>query len=229
MKIITNNKLIKRNKLIGQITTFASMGILGLGLYLSFKQTYITWSFAALLAGFLLSQFGIYYGSRWGRSPRPDEQLNQALKGLDNKYLLYHYCSPVAHLLLGPAGIWILAPYSQSGTITYDENKNRWKQKGGNLYMKVFAQDGLGRPDLEIEGLQRSMQKFVKKLSPAAEFPGIDTALIFTNEKTEINIGETPIPTLHAKKIKEFIRRKAKENVLNPKYLELLENNLPKE
>ncbi|MCE5209762.1 MAG: NERD domain-containing protein [Chloroflexi bacterium] len=229
MKIITNQKLVKRNQKIGQITTFASLGVLALGLYLSFKQVYISWSFLALMVGFILSQIGIFYGSRWGRSPRPDESITAALKGLDAKYSLYHYSSPVSHLLIGPAGIWILSPYYQKGTITYNEHKKRWVQKGGNLYMKIFAQEGMGRPDLEIQRLKEDMEKYIKKTLPDTTFPEIQTALVFTNETTQVEADNAPAPTLHIKKLKDFIRRQAKENLLNQELITILEEKLPKE
>jgi len=229
MKIISNQKLVKRNQKIGQITTFASLGILALGLYLSFTQVYISWSFLALMVGFILSQIGIFYGSRWGRSPRPDESITAALKGLDDKYSLYHYSSPVSHLLIGPAGIWILSPYYQKGTITYNEHKKRWVQKGGNLYMKIFAQEGMGRPDLEIQRLKEDMEKYIKKTLPDTTFPEIQTALVFTNETTQVEADNAPAPTLHIKKLKDFIRRQAKENLLNQELITILEEKLPKE
>ena len=230
MKIITNHKLIKRNKIIGQITTFASLGVLGLGLYLSFKQTYISWSFAALLTGFLLSQVGIYYGSRWGKSPRPDERLNQALKGLDNKYTLYHYNSPVPHLLIGPAGIWTLIPYAQSGRISYDEKNARWKQAGGNAYLKIFAQEGLGRPDLEVQSFEKSMNKYLQNVfKDFNPIPESSTVLVFTNEKASLEAETASRPTLPAKKVKEYFRRQAKDNTLNSELLNILERVLPAE
>ena len=77
------------------------------GLYLSFQTTnqlMVTLSFVALLLGFLLSQVGIFFGNRWGRRPGPDELLSAALKGLEDKYTLYHYSTPVYHLLVGSFG-----------------------------------------------------------------------------------------------------------------------------
>jgi hypothetical protein len=229
MKIITDRKLIKRNQKIGQITTYASMGVLAVGLYLSFKQMYITWSFLALLLGFALSQIGIYYGSRWGRSPRPDEGISAALKGLDGRYSLYHYTSPVGHLLIGPAGLWVLSPYYQKGTITYDEKKNRWGHKSGNLYMKKFAQESLGRPDLEIKHLKEDMQKFLVKNSPEISFPETKVVLVFTNEKAILEAENAPYPTIHITKLKDFMRRQAKENPVNQDVISILEEKLPKE
>ncbi len=227
MKVIIDQKLIKRNKLIGQIATYGSLAVLALGLYLSYKQIYITWSFLALMMGFIISQLGIYYGSRWGRSPRPDETLTAALKGLDNKYLLYHYASPVHHLLVGPAGIWILAPYQQAGTITYDSEKNRWKQKGGNMFLKVFAQEGLGRPDLEIQHLKRVMDKFLNKEFQDDQIPNVEAVLVFTNNKAVIEVENPPVSLIPAKKLKEFIRRQAKGEKIEQKTMEELINKLP--
>lgn len=228
MKIIIDQKLIKRNQKIGQITTFASLGVLAVGLILSFKSN-MNLSFLALLLGFILSQVGIYFGSRWGRSPRPDESISAGLKGLDNKYSLYHYTSPVSHLLIGPAGVWILSPYFQKGTITYNENKKHWQQKGGNLYMKIFAQEGIGRPDSEILRLEEDLQKYLKKKLPEATLPEIHTALVFTDEKTNVEADNAPTPTLHIKKLKDFLRRQAKDNPANPDAIAILEGLLPRE
>src|SRR4030065_43049 len=76
------------------------------------------------------------------------------------------------------AAIWVLIPRYQRGTITYE--KGRWRQKGGNLYLKIFAQEGLGRPDLEIGGEVEAVTRYLKKLLPEREFPQIQAALIFT-------------------------------------------------
>jgi hypothetical protein len=211
MKIYTNEKLINRNRRIGQITTVASLAVLGLGLFLSFQGStqLITYSFLALIFGFILSQVGIYMGNRFGRRPRLDEKLDAALKGLDDKYSLLHYVTPVSHLLLGPAGIWVLLPYPQGGTITYQ--KNRWRQKGGNFYLKIFAQEGLGRPDLEVSTNTTDLQRYLEKSSPDTEFPPIQSVLVFTNEKVAIDVEETPTPTLPIKKLKDFLRKASKE------------------
>lgn len=112
MIIVRNEKLIKRNTQIGKYSGIIAIAILGGGMYLSFQyQDQIIYSMVALILGFILSQVGIFYTNRFGRSPRPDQELDNALKGLDDQYVLYHYQSPVDHLLIGPAGIWILFPH----------------------------------------------------------------------------------------------------------------------
>jgi hypothetical protein len=229
MKIITNQQLINRNKKIGQITTVASLVVLGLGLYLSFKSLYLTWSFIALVAGFILSQFGIYYGARWGRSPRPDEQIDAALKGLDNRYTIYHYKTPVPHLLIGPGGAFLLAAYNQPGTISYDSSKNRWKQKGGNLYMKIFAQEGLGRPELDVQNQFEKLNKYFSKKLDISDDINVEPVIVFTNEKADINQDESPIAAVPAKKLKDYIRRKAKQTPVDVELLSSVERQLPPE
>ncbi len=227
MKIISNEKMIKRNATIGRYTTLASLAILGIGLFISFQPQYVQYSFIALLVGFILSQVGIYFGSRWGRSPRPDETISAALKGLNDQYTLYHYVAPVSHLLLGPAGIWILQPYFQKGTITYDEAKGRWKQKGGNLYLKIFAQEGLGRPDLEARSNEETMAGYLQKQLGDTEIPPIKAALVFTNDKAELDAQNAPIPTVTDEKLKDLIRRKAKEEPVSMEQIRLVEKALP--
>mgnify|MGYP006282136845 CR=1 FL=1 len=210
MKINTNQKLIDRNAKIGRYSGIASLLILGGGMYLSFRYSEQVWySMAALILGFTLSQVSIYYSNRFGSSPRPDQRLNEALKGLDDRYAVYHYSSPVSHLLVGPAGIWTLVPYHQKGTITYEEGKGRWKRKGGNIYLKFFAQDSLGRPSLEIDAARENVDQYLSKI-PDFEPPEVRAALVFTHPEAEVEVEEAPHPTLHALQLKKELRKQAK-------------------
>jgi hypothetical protein len=229
MRTITDYPLIKRKAKIGKYLTFASLGVLLIGLLISFSPEGSVYplAFLALAIGFLISQIGIYYTNRWGKVPRFDEIINSALKGLEDKYTLYHYTSPVSHLLVGPAGIWIIAPYSQKGTITYDEKSQRWKQQGGNWYLKVFAQEGIGRPDLDIQSMAEDYLRFDQKNLPDVELPEPQIALVFTNPKAIVQAQQAPISTLHVEKLKEFIRKRAKEKSIPLDSLQPLIEILP--
>ncbi|MGE5222897.1 MAG: hypothetical protein ACM3PY_10675 [Omnitrophica WOR_2 bacterium] len=213
MNIISNARLIRRNARIAQYSGLAGMIILIAGMYVLFRypgQFGIIWG--TVLAGFILSQVGIYFTNRWGRNPRPDQNLNNALKGLSTDYSLYHYVTPTSHLLVGPAGVWVLLPRYQRGTITFE--KNRFKQKGGGFllnYLKIFGQEGLGRPELEVEAEKEAVTKFLKKHIPEDKIPPIQAALVFTDERAKLeNLEEAPVPTLPKSKLKEFIRKSAK-------------------
>ncbi|MCI0550658.1 MAG: hypothetical protein L0287_06865 [Anaerolineae bacterium] len=216
MKIIKNEQRIKRNAKIGSWTSLAAMAVLGLGMYISFTRTeLIAFSLTALIIGFTLTQVGMYMGNKYGRSPRPDEKLDAGLKGLPNEFVMYHYTTPVSHLLVGPAGVWVILPYHQRGQVTF--KKNRWRISGGGFmqgYMRIFGQEGLGRPDYEVEGEVNALRKYLNKHMDESEIPEINALMVFTHENVEIEVEDSPVPVLKLKQIKEFIRQKAKEKRL---------------
>lgn len=230
MKVLSNEKVIRRNTQIGNYASLAALLILAGGMVISFtmqEQVYI--AFGALMVGFILSQFGIYFGNRFGRSPRADERITSALKGLTKDYTLYHYLTPVNHLLVGPAGVWVLELYHQRGTITYE--KNRWRQKGGGLllgYLKIFAQEGLGRPDLEVQTDLDALRGALKK-SLGDALPPLNAALLFYDPRAEIQADKAPHPTLKIDQLKDFLRKRAKENPLPPEQVKQITDLLPKE
>jgi hypothetical protein len=229
MKISTNRKLIQRNKRTGQYTLIASLLILALGMYLTFQNNidYLTYSFVCLIVGFILSQVSIYYGSRFGRTPRPDELITAALKGLEEKFILYNYSSPVPHLLVGPAGVWVILPYHVKGSVKYDLQRKRWKHTGGSFLMGMFAQESLGRPDFDAEVLSKDVQKYVDKCLPSGQTITVRPVLVFTNDRIEVTQGESPVPAMQISRLKDFFRRKIKEEPADMDLIRALQGTLP--
>ena len=228
MKIIKNEKMIKRNGQIGQWTSLGALVVLGIGMYISFTRTdLVAYAFAALIAGYIMTQIGMYLGNRYGRKPRPDEKLDAGLKGLQNEFVIYHYTTPVSHLLIGPAGAWVLMPYHQRGQVAY--RKNRWRLSGGGFlqaYMRLFGQESLGRPDIEMDSEIRSLKRFLAKKMDEAEIPEIQAAMIFTSDDVELDVNDSPTSAMKLKQLKEFMRQKAKEKSLSQLKLEQLKSLL---
>ncbi len=231
MKIIKNEKLIKRNSVIGQWLSLGALVVLGLGMYISFtKPDLFTYSLICLLIGFIMTQVGMYMGTRWGRSPRPDEKLDSGLKGTHAEFTLYHYATPAAHLLVGPAGVWALLPYHQRGKIFFE--KNRWKMRGGGFlqgYMRIFGQEGIGRPDIDAENEVITIRKFLSKNLDESAIPEIKAILVFTNDEVELDAGESPVPAMRLKQLKEFMRQKAKNRSLTSAQIMEITNLFAKE
>jgi len=228
MKTIKNEKLIQRNAKIGNVTSLAALAVLGLGMYISFtRQELFVYALIALVLGFTLTQIGIYMGSKFGRSPRPDEKIDAGLKGLQNEFVIYHYTTPVSHLLVGPAGVWVIKPYHQRGEVAFQ--KNRWRLRGGGFlqgYLRIFGQESLGRPELEIESEIHSLRKYLSKRIEEAEIPEINGLLVFTNDTTELDAEASPIPAMKLKQLKEFMRQKAKEKKVSAETLNPLKTAL---
>lgn len=228
MKIIKNEKLIKRNAQIGSWTSLAALVVLGLGMYISFTRPELfAYSLVALLLGFTLTQVGMYMGNKFGRSPRPDEKLDAGLKGLQNEFVMYHYTTPVSHLLVGPAGVWVVMPYHQRGQVEF--KKNRWRMSGGGFlqgYMRIFGQEGLGRPDIEIDNEIKTLRKHLLKHIEESEIPEINALMVFTNDDVEVDGEGSPVPALKLKQLKDFVRQRAKEKKLTAETINSLKTAL---
>ena len=232
MKIIKNEKLIKRNGRIGQWTSIGALVVLGGGMYLSFSNPanpkMVTYSIIALISGFILTQIGMYMGNRWGRSPRPDEKMDAGLKGLPGDYTLYHFVTPASHLLVGPAGVWALIPYRQRGVVKY--TKNRWRVSNAGFlqaYMSIFGQEGIGRPVLEADSEINAVTKLLTKNLNENEIPQVQAALVFINDEVDLQVEDAPLPAMKIKQLKDFMRQKAKEKPLGQIQLATIKSALP--
>jgi hypothetical protein len=228
MKIIKNEKLIKRNAQLGSWASLVALAVLGGGMYLSFTRPELfTYSLIALLLGFTLTQIGMSMGNKFGRSPRPDEKLDAGLKGLQNEFVMYHYTTPASHLLVGPAGVWVVMPYHQRGQVEF--KKDRWHMRGGGFlqgYMRIFGQEGLGRPDIEIDNEIKSVKKHLLKHMDESELPEINALMVFTSDDIEIDAEGSPISALKLKQLKDFVRQKTKEKKLPAETLNKLKTVL---
>jgi len=232
MKIIKNEKLIKRNGKIGNWISIAALVILGGGMYFSISNSQnlqlVIYSFAAFIVGFVLTQIGIYMGNRWGRSPRPDEKLDAGLKGLPGEFTIYHFVTPAPHILVGPSGIWVLIPYRQRGVVTY--TKDRWRISNGGFlqaYMSIFGQEGIGRPDLEADNEIATLKKLFSKSFDENEIPNIQAALIFMHDQVDLQVEDAPLPAMKLKQLKDFMRQKAKEKPIGQLQLAAVKAALP--
>ena len=229
MKIITNPKKVQRNYKIGLYTSLGSLVFLlaAVGLTFTTRPDLVNLSFLSMAIGLILSQVGVYFANRYGKSPRLDERLTQSLKGLDDRYTLYHYVGPVPHILTGPAGVWVLAPQYHAGTISYE--KNRYRQRGVGFFSRVVGQEGLGRPEMEAKAYEEEMQKFISKSLPEGQAPSIQSVIVFTSPKATVQVEGAPIPTMHVEKLKDFVRRKTKEQPASMEKVHQVQELLPKE
>jgi len=230
MRSILNYKYLKRQLRIAQYTSLAGLVFFGVGMYLTFaKPEAVTFAFVLLILGFLVAQVGIYFGNRYGRQPRIDRVLDEALKTVGGDHTLFHYATPASHLIIGPSGLWVIVPKYQQGRIRY--SKGKWRQSGGIVlwYLKIFSQEGLGRPDLEIEEEVKAVREaLVAALGPEeAERVPVEPILVFTNPKAElVDVDEAPVPTLKPEALRDFLRPRLKEKRLSPELVKRIKDHL---
>jgi hypothetical protein len=213
MRILNNEKLIKRNKIISRIVLISSLGLLAAGFFWSLgNPDSVSGSFTnfILIPAYLLVQISIYLSNRWGREPRPDQIIAAQLKGLNNEYSLINYYAGVPHLLIGPAGMKIINPYHQSGKITFDEKKNRFKQKGGaNFLAKIFGQENIPNIIRDSSRLKKDLSVYLEEGKIQTKI-SMDVINFFHSEKAEIVVQNSPVSVIHARKLKDTIRKEAK-------------------
>lgn len=221
MRILTNEKLYKRNTRLAFISNLGGMFFLIASIYVLFSGNEQFGLYLLLLIlGILFVQIGTYF-NRWNK--RPDLLLNQALNSLEDSYTLYHYRTPVPHLLLGPTGIWILLPRYTRGTITYDPARRRWRSKGAG-FLARFSQEGIGKPlvdaSWEAEALDRFLQKSWKGNDPLR----VQAALVFVDERAEVQAGNAAIPTASIKKLKQILLKADEKSRLTREQINNLTN-----
>lgn len=205
MRLITNETLYKRNSRVALVANLAGMFMLVVSVYLLFNSDVDFGLYLLFLTGgMIFTQVGTYF-NRWNK--RPDRQLHQALKSLDDNYTLYNYTSPVSHLLVGPSGLWILLPRHTTGTITYDAKRRRWKASNVPL-LKRLAQEGIGNPlseaTIEAEVLDRWLFKHLKE-----ESVPVSAALVFLDAAADVQVGAAALPTVPGKKLKQLVIKPA--------------------
>ena len=230
MKISTNEKLIKRNKTITQVSLYAAIALIVIGLFISFSnpdQTKILLSYLVLLPAYILMQINVLMANKWGRNPRVDQIISNSLKGLDNRYSLFHYTTPISHLLVGPAGIWVIKPYHQHGIITYDEKKKKYLQKGGrNFLTKLFAMDTLSDIERDTQRQISTLQKYFEKIE-LKDYPKPLIANVFFHPEAIIQAKNAPETTIDIDKLKDLIRQSVKKSPINDEITNKILKKLP--
>lgn len=219
MKLVRNEKHISRNKLIGKLLTFASLGILGLGLYFAFKPDItnaILYSYICLIVGFILTQIGLNFVNRYGRSPRYDEIFGTAFEKLRHEYTYYVYSTPLPMLLMGPCRIWMPIPVNATGEISFQNGK--WVHKTRNRIQKMMGQDSVGKPDREVAEASAAFSKYLtEKGIPAEMHPELKPIMVVYLKETQLgDVSTAPYPVVEMEDLKRLIRRVDREECADP-------------
>jgi hypothetical protein len=222
MKVYVNERYVKRRASVGKWASLLGLAVLLAGFVVSLRDPRLFFiAFGTLILGFLLSNIGIYYANRYVRPDRPDAVLAQALKGFDKRYALYQFLLPVSQVLREPGGLTVFLLKPQEGLTVYEGGKWRNKQGWGRL-LRWVGQEGLGRPDQELEGEMQRMQNWLQRQAPDLEVP-VRGVVVFTNPKAELALNEPPpVPAMHARQLKAWLRKPGKLPPLPAKPLDAL-------
>jgi hypothetical protein len=215
MQVYRDDQFIQRRAKIGRYANLGGMGILLFGLIvnLSMQAEGLLLSMLALIVGFAMYQVGMYYTLRFGRPDRPDQILQKSLKGFDHRYTLFQYTGPAGNVLVTPNACLVFAIKMQSKGIQYRGGK--WKHiVGWQKFFLWLAGDSLGNPSREAVGEVDTLQRYLAKKLPGVEIP-LQPVIVFGNPNAEVEAGECPMPALHYKKLKDWLRGPGKSGNLS--------------
>ncbi len=214
MKVVTNEKFIKKKARLGQWASLAGIGILALGLLISFQQpSLIQISFGCLVVGFILGNFGTYNIVRWVREPRPDQVLTKVLKGLGNKYQLYNYSLPAPHVLLTPGGLLVITTRNQDGEISYKDGKWRRKFRWGYLLRIFRGEESLGNPHKDLDADVQAVRHFLQNNVSEADLP-VEGIVVFIHPEAHLDLDDPQVPAVALQKLKALAQDWGKERSL---------------
>lgn len=225
MRIVRDDDMISRRRRIGQVASLVGLGILASGMVVVFfgaqwgiPVTVTVWvPLGTLIIGFMLSQIGLYFTNRWGRTPRPDQLLDQTLKGLGKEYKMYHYVLPAPHVLLTPAGPLVIVARLERGEVTVTGEK--WKQKLSAWRALTFlGREGLGNPTREAQYQIHQVQKLISERTQEPTDAPVDGVIAFLADQITLNVDQTPVPVVRGAKLKGLLRSRSEKTLPNATY-----------
>jgi hypothetical protein len=143
--------------------------------------------------------------------------VDDVLKGLDDRYTLVHYRLGADHALFTPNGILAILAKYERGQVSFDGKK--WRQTGVSGFMKFFGAEALGNPSADSQFEAEGLTCRLRKILGEGETFIVRPIIVFVNDKTRVEADASPVPALHASKVKEYIRHMPKETPLRPDQL----------
>jgi len=207
MKVVINKAKLAQRAQNANLASIGGMVALLAGVILpllipSFGQIF---PLIIIVAGIATSMVGIYQANRWVRKPRPEEQLSKALKGLDDKYVLYHYPSslPCDHVLLTPDGVVNLETINLAGQFACKDGHWVERMTMGRA-LRSIVEERLGDPTRSALAVQRYLVGKLFELT--GETITVKPLIVFTHPATELDLDpDAPVPVYMADKLKKHV------------------------
>lgn len=219
MQGFTNLTRIKRYARMSRALAFGGLGIMGVAVLISLRQPYpVELVFGLLFVGMLSSQIGLPLRNRWDREPRFDQVLDDHLKGLDRRYLVFHHYLGASHVVVCPTGVYTLIPRLEEGRIDYRE---------GAWWRAVERRGLLRRGGIrKIRGIERdaadAAERAQRRIRRSAGELQVQPLLVFLHHDAQLQSDDYPILATHIKKLKPTLRKLPKVQTLSPEQIQHL-------
>ncbi|MCA9883947.1 MAG: NERD domain-containing protein [Anaerolineae bacterium] len=230
MRVVTNHRLAKRNRQIAFWLMIGTLGVL-VGSFILMMQgpiednpqissLVLLFQVLVLPVAFVLTLVSVRMTNLWARPPRPEDAIEEGLKGLSNKSVLYNYYHfPARHVLICPQGIFAIVTRWHNGRYTVKGDRWQTKQSIFSRLGGFIRADGIGSPSLDA---QRAAEKVQKQLSKIAPDVDVTPLIVFIDSTAEIEIEDSDIDIVFTDpkakpSLKSYLRDLNKENVSTDK------------
>lgn len=210
MRIVTNKKLVKRNRQIATWLFLATLVIL-VGGFIFINYTFFTgdvpqtWLIfvqaLTLPIAFILTIFSVRMTNLWARQPYPEKAIPEGLKGVSKKSVLYNYHHfPARHVLIAPQGVFAITTRWHEGKFTVEDDK--WTTHKGVMsrFFSALRMDGIGNPMKDAQEAAQHVQELLKDIAPNLD---VKPLVLFVSEKVEVDITDPKIDVLFVDESKE--------------------------
>lgn len=230
MRIATNEYMVGRNRKFATYLFFFSLAVLASGFLFanglfglseveeSNPGIYVIAMPLVLIIGFTTTIISVRLTNLWIRVPRPEDAIQEGLKGISNKSALYNYFHlPARHVLVTHQGIFPMVTRFQDGNITVKGNRFQQKRSPLTAIFSIFRMDGVGNPVSEAEAAGAYLQHLIEDYDP--DIP-VYPVIVFHDPRANLTFKEDPpIPVVYAnskseRSLRDFVRSKDKAEQL---------------
>ncbi len=203
IRLIDSNR-INRYALLSNVASVGGLLLLMASVALPmFYPSLASISIVLMASGLGSAMVGIYFANRWVRKPRPEEQIDRALKGLGDTYAVCHYPKlPVDHILVTPTAIIVMETIAYQGMFVYKEGK--WKENMTiGRAIRYIVEEHLGDPTRTVlSEVDYLKEKLKQEGLPEISVRGL---VLFTHPAAIVDVKNPPVPVCRIDKLRKTI------------------------
>ena len=210
MKILIDQVKISRRR---RLSNFASIGglimLLASAILPLSRPGYTGYSTVLMIAGLAMAMIGIFFANRWVKKPRPEDQLDNALKSLSDFHRLYHYPNlPCDHVLLAPWGVLVLETINLEGEFHYKDA--RWKEKIGlGRALRYIVEEHLGNPIKSALASEGYLRRQLNEETPDAREIPVHSVVVFVHPAAVVEVENPETPVCKVDKLRRHVNIKS--------------------